>query len=511
VEVEKKERYAQALREQLEHGQCDNSTPSSTVETSTWGTADKVSQVQELMRQRIQALHEEQNRMWQRVQAALGEQQKDAEAAASRAVEAAVEHALEAALAGVLADARQQCDGLVKRATEGVAEQVSQMQSVVQSLRTCADDHGATLADHEARIRRLEEAQEEWARDRAEIKGEQGALAEAVSHLQTQMQDVSRQAKDMERVKEEMEHLQTQMQDVSRQAKDMERVREEMEHIAAAQTECARHLADLQREHNTVSEAFERLRDAHGDMVQKMAEFPRLLQKLQRLEEEMPRLAARAAREALEGARPAEPAPTPAPPPPTQVSAAAYAVLKNENELFEMHGINNIVGRAATCDACIPGSQAISNRHAGIDFDSEGRTSLRDLGSRNGTFLNDRRVPQDDRGFIMESGDAVKLGIDGPVFVFEYGPAHYARWPQNLQRASASRPVTGGNRDTGGSPRGVRTASDDRCRGSDRHRPPSGAQNHSPAPVARGHSPAPVGRGHSPAPVGKGVRWAGAG
>jgi hypothetical protein len=478
VEVEKKERYAQALREQLEHGQCDNSTPSSTIETSTWGTADKVSQVQELMRQRIQALHEEQNRMWQRVQAALGEQQKDAEAAASR---------LEAALAGVLADARQQCDGLVKRATEGVAEQVSQMQSVVQSLRTCADDHGATLADHEARIRRLEEAQEEWARDRAEIKGEQGALAEAVSHVQTQMQDVSRQAKDMEKIKEEMEH------------------------IAAAQTECARHLADLQREHHTVSEAFERLRDAHGDMVQKMAEFPRLLQKLQRLEEEMPRLAARAAREALEGARPAEPAPTPAPPPPTQVSAAAYAVLKNENELFEMHGINNIVGRAATCDACIPGSQAISNRHAGIDFDSEGRTSLRDLGSRNGTFLNDRRVPQDDRGFIMESGDAVKLGIDGPVFVFEYGPAHYARWPQNLQRASASRPVTGGNRDTGGSPRGVRTASDDRCRGSDRHRPPSGAQNHSPAPVARGHSPAPVGRGHSPAPVGKGVRWAGAG
>merc|ERR1711988_1656286 len=121
----------------------------------------------------------------------------------------------------------------------------------------------------------------------------------------------------------------------------------------------------------------ERLRHAQGEMAKDVAEVPRLLQKLQRLEEEMPRLAARAAREALEKNKPVvveppAPAPRPPSPPMMHVSAAAYAVLKNESEVHESQSLTNVVGRAANCDACIPGSQAISNKHASIDFDNNG-------------------------------------------------------------------------------------------------------------------------------------------
>lgn len=466
VEMEKKERYAQALREQLESGQC---TPASVAPDAagSWGTADKVSQVQELMSQRIKSLHEEQQRMWQRVQAALAEQQGNAEAvaekAASRCIEATLANALERAMAGV----RQDCEALVDRRTSGVAEEVSGLRQAVDSLKASSDNVAAKLADHEARIVRLEQAQEEWARERAEIRREQQATASAVEELRTQLADVARQAAEVERVSAELQR------------------------VAAAQRDCASQLADLQREHRAVSEELAQLRSAQSEMAQQVAEIPRLLQKLQRLEEEMPRLAAKAAREALENARPPDPAPAPAPapdppaPPPMKVSAAAYAVFKNEDESYELHGLQNVVGRAATCDACISGSQAISNRHAAVDFDSEGRTSLRDLGSRNGTFLNDRRVPQDDRGFVLQSGDAVKLGIDGPVYIFEYGPAAFARWPQDLRRASGRREAAPGEAD-----RPPRAPSIDRGGhrsgdgGGERRR--GSPIDRSPAPAARG-------------------------
>jgi len=458
VEQEKKERYAQALREQLDSGQC-GMTPIAGPAESSWNTADKVSQVQELMRQRIQVLHEEQQRMWQRVQAALAEQEGNAaaaaEKAASRCVEAAVSRSVETAvsrgLEGALAAARKECEALVKCSMEGVSGELGGLRRTVESLHAGVDGYAAALADHERRITRLEQGQEEWTRDREDILREQGAVADRMKDLQGRMEDVARKAAEIDRV-------------------------------ATAQKECARHLADLQSDHREVGKELERLRNAQSEMAQQVAELPRLLQKLQRLEEEMPSLAARAAREALERARPAEPTPvrppSPPSPPATKVSAAALAIFKNEDDVYELRGLTNVVGRGSACDACIPGSQAISNQHASVDFDNEGRTSLRDLGSRNGTFLNDRRVPQDDRGFILQSGDFVKLGIDGPVFLFEYGPAAYARWPQNLQRASGIRPLTGAASPV--------PASGELGGCVERRRPATSAPHHSPPPVGRG-------------------------
>merc|ERR1719330_1550494 len=92
--------------------------------------------------------------------------------------------------------------------------------------------------------------------------------------------------------------------------------------------------------------------------------------------------------------------------------------------------MKNVVGRSPCCNVCIPGSQAISNRHAIVEIDSTGKTNVMDLSSRNGTFLNDRRVPQD-VGFVITRGDSIRLGADGPSFAFEFGPAYYARWPQD--------------------------------------------------------------------------------
>ncbi|CAJ1352346.1 unnamed protein product, partial [Effrenium voratum] len=139
----------------------------------------------------------------------------------------------------------------------------------------------------------------------------------------------------------------------------------------------------------------------------------------------------------VQRARPATPPPSaPVPPEPMpDVSENAYAVLRGaEGELFELPSLENVIGRSAACDTCIPGSQAVSNRHMQVGFASDGTASIRDLGSRNGTFLNDHRVTA--TALVMKSGDAVQLGVDGPSYVFTWGPAYYARWPREMQRAS---------------------------------------------------------------------------
>eukprot|EP00913_Durusdinium_trenchii_P034159 g31969.t1 len=154
-----------------------------------------------------------------------------------------------------------------------------------------------------------------------------------------------------------------------------------------------------------------------------------------RLRQEVPQLAEAAAHRLMEGLqrRPATPPSAPPPPPPDPMPD----VSENDQipaKLFELPGLENVIGRSTACDTCIPGSQAISNRHMCISFASDGTASIRDIGSRNGTFLNDHRVAG--TALVMKSGDKVQLGVDGPSYVFTWGPAYYARWPRELQRAS---------------------------------------------------------------------------
>merc|ERR1712129_368382 len=166
---------------------------------------------------------------------------------------------------------------------------------------------------------------------------------------------------------------------------------------------------------------------------------------LLKLREDMPRFAESAARAVLKGVKPPQPAVVGQQPPPKpmprcapDISQNAFAALRNgDGEVFELPDLRNAVGRSPQCNACVSGSQQISNKHASINFNSEGQVSIQDLSSRNGTFLQDKRVPVEN-GVIVESGDAIRLGADGPTYIFEYGPAFYARWPREPQRVSSN-------------------------------------------------------------------------
>jgi hypothetical protein len=78
---------------------------------------------------------------------------------------------------------------------------------------------------------------------------------------------------------------------------------------------------------------------------------------------------------------------------------------------FSLAGSATLLGRSPKCDIYIP-DQRVSRRHAEIHWDGESCT-LHDLGSANGTLLNDRRIttPQ-----TLRDGD--EIGIASAVFTF---------------------------------------------------------------------------------------------
>lgn len=412
LEVEKKERYAQALREQMAYNSaCRGNTPErESANTPQWGpsvtssvtcamplslspsldtppasvtrrarvtgplgqdssmyTADKVAEVQDVMRQRIQMLQDEQHRQWQSVQAAL-QQVRDA-------AEQAVQQQLEAAWEGHAAQLREALAEMGSSRRESAAD-LAALRHEVQLLTMQGREHKTQLDVHTSEIERLKKSHEDCAHFRAQVLQEQRSLSEAMTRLAAE-------------------------------------VREGVAQLRAEQHELARKVGDVPGQ-------------------------------LRQLRDEVPRLASQAARDVVErNMRLLEPAPAPAPAPPppatqhhfpAEVSEEAFAVLRNaEGELYELPALQNVVGRSPTCNVCIAASQAVSNKHASVDIDREGKSSLKDMGSRNGTFLNDHRVPPG-AGLVIRSGDSIRLGGDGPTYIFEFGPAYYARWPSEPER-----------------------------------------------------------------------------
>jgi pSer/pThr/pTyr-binding forkhead associated (FHA) protein len=72
---------------------------------------------------------------------------------------------------------------------------------------------------------------------------------------------------------------------------------------------------------------------------------------------------------------------------------------------------SNIVGRESGCSICID-SPTLSRRHACVVIDGDGAT-LEDLGSKNGTYLNRRRVT---RPVDLNDGDRVQVGSAEMVY-----------------------------------------------------------------------------------------------
>lgn len=72
----------------------------------------------------------------------------------------------------------------------------------------------------------------------------------------------------------------------------------------------------------------------------------------------------------------------------------------------------NIIGRTNTCSLVLIES-GVSREHARLRVHTDGRTTLEDLGSKNGTFVNDRRITS---AVSLDDGDAVRFGVVKLVF-----------------------------------------------------------------------------------------------
>ena len=71
---------------------------------------------------------------------------------------------------------------------------------------------------------------------------------------------------------------------------------------------------------------------------------------------------------------------------------------------FHLPSAVTIIGRRQDCDLCIP-LMNVSRRHCEINQD-EGKLKVRDLGSKNGTFVNGTKVDQTE----VSQGDQISIG-----------------------------------------------------------------------------------------------------
>jgi diguanylate cyclase (GGDEF)-like protein len=64
-----------------------------------------------------------------------------------------------------------------------------------------------------------------------------------------------------------------------------------------------------------------------------------------------------------------------------------------------------VIGRQSDVEICLDDSM-VSRRHAELAIGPDGRAVIRDLGSRNGTFCNERRVTEE----VLHDGDLIRIG-----------------------------------------------------------------------------------------------------
>jgi pSer/pThr/pTyr-binding forkhead associated (FHA) protein len=89
-----------------------------------------------------------------------------------------------------------------------------------------------------------------------------------------------------------------------------------------------------------------------------------------------------------------------------------------------------VIGRRHTCDLCIP-LISVSRRHCQISCDN-GVWTIRDLDSRNGTYLNGKRVKE----AVIKAGDSIKIWPLKFVLQIDGQPQTTAEAASSAQRAS---------------------------------------------------------------------------
>lgn len=123
-----------------------------------------------------------------------------------------------------------------------------------------------------------------------------------------------------------------------------------------------------------------------------------------------------------------------------------------EQRAVTLDGDRATIGKAPSNDVSIPTDGRVSRLHAVLERFDAG-WAIRDLGSRNGTFVNGRRVWD---SMILRSGDEVRVGETTLVFRFpgevrDVGSTDTAQGRPNLTRRERDvllalcRPVLGGD------------------------------------------------------------------
>jgi pSer/pThr/pTyr-binding forkhead associated (FHA) protein len=75
------------------------------------------------------------------------------------------------------------------------------------------------------------------------------------------------------------------------------------------------------------------------------------------------------------------------------------------HKFFPLPSSVTIIGRRHSCDLCIP-LISVSRKHCQLNHD-DGVLKIRDLDSRNGTYLNGKRIIDE---VVIKAGDSIKIG-----------------------------------------------------------------------------------------------------
>lgn len=97
----------------------------------------------------------------------------------------------------------------------------------------------------------------------------------------------------------------------------------------------------------------------------------------------------------------------------TSKNVVRIAIKTGDGKRLVGQDIEIVIGRSRECTIRLEGdmSLAVSRRHARI-FYSGWKVCIEDLGSRNGTWLNRKRV---ERATIIERDDVIEFGAGGPM------------------------------------------------------------------------------------------------
>ncbi|MGA1979332.1 MAG: FHA domain-containing protein [Sedimentisphaerales bacterium] len=74
------------------------------------------------------------------------------------------------------------------------------------------------------------------------------------------------------------------------------------------------------------------------------------------------------------------------------------------HKIFPLPSSVTVIGRRHSCDLCIP-LMSVSRKHCQLNSD-DGVLKIRDLNSRNGTYLNGKRINE----ATIQAGDSIKIG-----------------------------------------------------------------------------------------------------